>query len=135
VVNKELKIYKMKKILLFLAIGLISFQSFSQKRSKSDRSVFPNNNTSAKYEFMIIKGYSSNDLDAVATSSMNQTRVKIFFDLVGANMNESLNEMKYRSLAHAVNVVSKDGWDFISSDVIVSNGALLHFYYMKRLKK
>jgi hypothetical protein len=135
VVNKELKIYKMKKILLFLAIGLISFQSFSQKRSKSDRSVFPNKNTSAKYEFMIIKGYSSNDLDAVATSSMNQTRVKIFFDLVGANMNESLNEMKYRSLAHAVNVVSKDGWDFISSDVIVSNGALLHFYYMKRLKK
>jgi hypothetical protein len=135
VVNKELKIYKMKKILLFLAIGLISFQSFSQKRSKSDRSVFPNKNTSAKYEFMIIKGYSSNDLDAVATSSMNQTRVKIFFDLVGANMNESLNEMKYRSLAHAVNVVSKDGWDFISSDVIVSNGALLHFYYMKRLKE
>jgi hypothetical protein len=135
VVNKELKIYKMKKILLFLAIGLISFQSFSQKRSKSDRSVFPNKNTSAQYEFMIIKGYSSNDLDAVATSSMNQTRVKIFFDLVGANMNESLNEMKYRSLAHAVNVVSKDGWDFISSDVIVSNGALLHFYYMKRLKK
>jgi hypothetical protein len=135
VVNKELKIYKMKKILLFLAIGLISFQSFSQKRSKSDRSVFPNNNTSAKYEFMIIKGYSSNDLDAVGTSSMNQTRAKISFDFVGANMNESLNEMKYRSLAHAVNVVSKDGWDFISSDVIVSNGALLHFYYMKRLKE
>lgn len=54
----------MKKILLLLAVGLISFQSFSQKRSKSDRSVFPNKNTTAQYEFMIIKGYSSNDLDA-----------------------------------------------------------------------
>ena len=49
----------MKKILLLLAVGLISFQSFSQKRSKSDRSVFPNKNTTAQYEFMIIKGYSS----------------------------------------------------------------------------
>ena len=125
----------MKKVLLLLTIGLISFQSFSQKRSKSDRSVFPNKNTTAQYEFMIIKGYSSNDLDAVGTSSMNQTRAKISFDFVGANMNESLNEMKYRSLAHAVNVVSKDGWEFINSNIIVSNGALLHFYYMKRLKK
>ena len=47
---------------------------------------------------------------------------------------EELSEMQYRSMAHAVNVAAKYGWEFINATIVNAGEMKMHYYYMKRKK-
>ncbi len=135
-----------------LLVAMVPFLTMAQKRSKKGKEKTEKiDNSSASYEFMTITGYeiimkidkrikgpdqiTSPDSQMKRMMSSN-SRVGIQFDF-GANTspeNTLLSENRYRSMSHAVNAAANKGWEFISSDVILSGEVRIHYYYMRRTK-
>jgi hypothetical protein len=67
---------------------------------------------------------------------LSNSRVGIQFDFGGNTSDENtlLSENRYRSMSHAVNGAANNGWEFVSSDVIVSGVVKIHYYYMRKTK-
>ena len=141
----------MKNIVLILLIAMVPFSTMAQKRSKKGKNVKTEKivESNLSYDFMIITGYemaikaeARNGGDGVARPATTKemmkpnSNLKIVFDFgrVKSNAISNLlrNAEEYRTMAHAVNAAIKEGWDFISSDVIISGNNRTHYYYMKR---
>ena len=131
----------MKKLSLIMLLATLPFLTMAQKRSKKvkvDQTEASNSN--ASYEFMVISGHSMNSSRIAGagpnadTRSAKMSSIKITFDLGGIASSEAedLSQMQYRSMAHAVNIAAKLGWEFVSANVLDKQASTLHFYYMKR---
>ncbi len=142
----------MKKLILLMLVAMIPFLTMAQKRSKKGKVKTEKiDNSNASYEFMTITGYEiimkkkrikegpdqitspDSQLKKMMTSN---SRVGIQFDFGGNNSDENtlLSENRYKSMSHAVNGAANNGWEFVSSDVIVSGEVKIHYYYMRKTK-
>jgi hypothetical protein len=140
----------MKNITLIMLVAMVPFMTMAQKKSKKGKK---NVATVASYEFMTITGYEMmiNNVDKrikggpdqvpsadtqLKRLMMSTSRIRIQFDFGGNNIDENtlLSENRYKSMSHAVNGAANNGWEFVSSDVIVSGAVKIHYYYMRRTK-
>ena len=143
----------MKKIVLMMLIAMVPFLTMAQKRSKKGKAKIEKvAESTAAYEFMTITGYEiTTDVDKRIKGGPGQiptpetqlkrmmtskSRVGIQFDFGGnaSDENTLLSENRYRSMSHAVNGAANNGWEFVSSDVIVSGVVKIHYYYMRKNK-
>ena len=141
----------MKKIVLLMLVAMVPFFTMAQKKAKKKKNVKTeiNEGLNASYEFMVITGYELAN-DKVESRSGNSpaasrndvvrpfSKVVIKFDFgrVKANQASSLleNSHSYKTMATAVNAAAKEGWNFVSSDVVSEGKSKIHYYYMKRDK-
>ena len=143
----------MKKITLMLLVAMVPFLTMAQKRSKKGKEKTEKiNNSNASYEFMVITGYEitinkdkriKGGPDQIPSPDtqlkrmmLSNSRVGIQFDFGGNTSDENtlLSENRYRSMSHAVNGAANNGWEFVSSDVILSGEVRIHYYYMRKIK-
>jgi len=141
----------MKKIVLMMLVAMIPFLTMAQKRSKKGKKVKTeiNEGSKASYEFMVITGYELakvQDENRIANSpaaSKNHvirpfSKVVIKFDFGRVKTNQASNLLEnssnYKTMATAVNAAAKEGWNFVSSDVVSEGKSKIHYYYMKRNK-
>ena len=144
----------MKKIVLMMLVAMVPFLTMAQKKSKKSKrnKVETVSATNSSYEFMTITGYEiTTDVDKRIKGGPGQiptpetqlkrmmtskSRVGIQFDFGGnaSDENTLLSENRYRSMSHAVNGAANNGWEFVSSDVIVSGVVKIHYYYMRKNK-
>jgi hypothetical protein len=125
----------MKRITLIMLVAMIPFLTIAQKRSKKNKV----ENTEKSYEFMVIIGYemsSGNVTDAADMQDVSTSKVKIMFDFGGLITPEveKLSSQQYRSMAHAVNIAAKSGWEFVNANFVNLEEINRHYYYMKRKK-
>jgi hypothetical protein len=131
---------------------MVPFLTMAQKRSKKGKEKTEKiNNSNASYEFMVITGYEiiinkdkrikgPDQIPSPDTQlkrmMLSNSRVGIQFDFGGNTSDENtlLSENRYRSMSHAVNGAANNGWEFVSSDVIVSGVVKIHYYYMRKTK-
>ena len=141
----------MKKIVLLMLVAMVPFFTMAQKKAKKKKNVKTeiNEGLNASYEFMVITGYELAN-DKVESRSGNSpaasrndvvrpfSKVVIKFDFgrIKANQASNLleNSRSYKTMATAVNAAAKEGWNFVSSDVVSEGKSKIHYYYMKRDK-
>ena len=148
----------MKKILIFTLIFTLPFISFSQKRSKKNKSKEDITATKLNYEFMIIKGIEveriidkskkdigkkMHDTDLSLEKKMKRllmrpTRLLVSFDN-GDMRDPQIRELmkksnEFRTMGAAVKEAAKYGWRFINSNVVSTVDGTMHYFYMKREK-
>jgi hypothetical protein len=135
-----------------LLVAMVPFLTMAQKRSKKGKEKTEKiDNSNASYEFMVITGYEiiinkdkrikgPDQIPSPDTQlkrmMLSNSRVGIQFDFGGNTSDENtlLSENRYRSMSHAVNGAANNGWEFVSSDVIVSGVVKIHYYYMRKTK-
>ena len=128
----------MKKIILIMLVAMVPILTMAQKRSKKNKT----ETTNASYEFMIITGEMITPaVQQTLGSSGNSARgtapkIRVSFDFGSpTNTLQNLEEQQYRSMAHAVNTVAKQGWQFVNANVVNSgNSKITHYYYMRKEK-
>ena len=125
-----------------MLVAMVPFLTMAQKRSKKGKNVKiekivkPDkiSYSNAPYEFMVIVG---NELTSANKDNIN-SKVIVSFDFGGVKSIDakSFNKMSkiYRTMAEAVNGAASLGWDFVSSDVILSGKDKIHYYYMRKNK-
>ena len=141
----------MKKIVLIMLVAMVPFLTMAQKRSKKEKNVKTeiNEELNASYEFMVITGYElANDqeenrsVNSPSPSKNDEIRnfskvvIKFDFGRVKPSQISNLleNSPSYKTMATAVNAAAKEGWNFVSSDVVSEGKSKIHYYYMKRNK-
>ena len=141
----------MKNIVLMMLVGMLPFLTMAQKRSKKGKNVKTeiNERSKASYEFMVITGYElakDKDENRIANSpaasknylSRPFTKVLIKFDFGRVKTNQASilleNSINYKTMATAVNAAANEGWNFVSSDVVLEGKSKIHYFYMKRDK-
>ena len=144
----------MKKIVLMMLVAMIPFLTMAQKRSKKGKQVETEKvvESNSSYDFMIITGYemtieeearggvnrAANPDAEIKEMMKSNSKIRINFDFGRVRTNEISNLLrnagKYRTMAAAVNAAANEGWDFLSSDIILSGKNKIHYYYMKRDK-
>jgi hypothetical protein len=128
----------MKRLILIMLVAMVPFLSIAQKKGNKDKVETTTSN--ASYEFMVINGHDITHMatrnPAAISDDRNETeqKIKISFDFGGVRAPEELSEMQYRSMAHAVNVAAKYGWEFINATIVNAGEMKMHYYYMKRKK-
>ena len=143
----------MKKLITIMLVAMIPFITMAQRGKK-------NNDSSNKYEFMIIKGVEIHDqmtasdgseatdrresgdviLHEQITNLLNEksSKLMISFD-AGNNKNDDIvklrnNSQRMRTMATAVNMAASYGWEFVNATIVDKDIALIHYYYMQRKK-
>ena len=141
----------MKKIVLMMLVAMVPFLTMAQKKAKKKKSTRTeiNEGLNASYEFMVITGYElANDKEenrsanSTVASKNNVVRsfskVVIKFDFGRIKSNQASNLLEdssnYKTMATAVNAAAKEGWNFVSSDVVSEGKSKIHYYYMTREK-
>ena len=142
----------MKKIVLMMLVVMVPFLTMAQKRSKKGKNMKTEKivESNSSSEFMIITGYemtlkgegrtdikSSKPVD-LNSREMIRTKMKINFDFGMIKSPENINLMKnargYRTMAAAVNGAASLGWNFVSSNIILSGKDKIHYFYMRKNK-
>ena len=142
----------MKNIVLIMLVSMLPFLTMAQKRSKKGKNVKTEKivESNSSYDFMIITGYevskenANYDDKAVNTQirikemMKSNSRLMIVFDFGRTKTKTISNLIKdaesFRSMATAVNAAAKEGWSFVSSDVVSEGKSKIHYYYMTRKK-
>ena len=141
----------MKKIVLMMLVAMVPFLTMAQKKAKKKKNVKTemNEGLNASYEFMVITGFElannqeeNRSVNSPAASKNDVIRpfskvvIKFDFGRVKANLASNLleNARNYKTMATAVNAAAKEGWNFVSSDVVSDGKNRIHYYYMKRNK-
>ena len=140
----------MKKIVLMMLVAMVPFLTMAQKKAKKKKNVKTEMNAelNASYEFMVITGYelAKDEVNRTGNSStasknavinpFSKVVIKFDFGRVKANLASNLleNARNYKTMATAVNAAAKEGWNFVSSDVVSDGKSKIHYYYMKRDK-
>ena len=137
----------MKKLIVIMLVAMIPFITMAQKRSKKDKK--------AKQEvkiptvnFMVITGMAiTPDMDMKAEISdgeegvlmrqkIKEKGLKISFDFgtqVPKEMKKLIVEARtLHSMTDAVNVLTKQGWEFSGSDIQTDENVTYYYYYMQR---
>ena len=141
----------MKKIVLIILVATVPFLTMAQKKAKKKKNAQTeiNKGLYPSYEFMVITGYelsryeegerSGNSLASSKDDVIRPfTKVIIRFDFGRVKTNQASklleNTNSYKTMATAVNAAAKEGWNFVSSDVVSDGKSKIHYYYMKRDK-
>ena len=145
----------MKKIILMILVAMIPFVTMAQKRSKKGKNVKTEkiSESNSSYEFMIITGYEmtskvgaravggtavANANEEVKEMMKSNSKIRVSFDfgIISNSEASSLlrNARNFRTMAAAVNAAANEGWDFVSSNIVLSGSSKIHYYYMKRDK-
>ena len=134
----------MKKLIVIMLVAMIPFITMAQKRSKKDKK--------AKQEvkiptvsFMVIRGVSFSEgdgADIMTQDIMDQNqrsmheKIRISFDFgtqVPKEMKKLIVEARtLHSMTDAVNVLTKQGWEFSGSDIQTDENVTYYYYYMQR---
>lgn len=137
----------MKKLIVIMLVAMIPFITMAQKRGKKDKK--------AKQEvkiptvnFMVITGMAiTPDMDMKAEISdgeegvlmrqkIKEKGLKISFDFgtqVPKEMKKLIVEARtLHSMTDAVNVLTKQGWEFSGSDIQTDENVTYYYYYMQR---
>ena len=135
-----------------MLVSMLPFLTMAQKRSKKGKNVKTEKivESNSSYDFMIITGYevskenANYDDKAVNTQirikemMKSNSRLMIVFDFGRTKTKTISNLIKdaesFRSMATAVNAAAKEGWSFVSSDVVSEGKSKIHYYYMTREK-
>ena len=140
----------MKKLIVIMLVAMIPFITMAQKKSKK--------NKNAKQEvkiptvnFMVITGMdittamSKDDIMVEITDSeegalmrqkIREKGLKISFDF-GTQVPKEMKELivearRLHSMTDAVNVLTKQGWEFSGSDIQTDENVTYYYYYMQR---
>jgi len=144
----------MKKIVLMMLVAMVPFLTMAQKRSKKGKNVKTEKivESNSSYEFMIITGYEitiedevrggvnrvANADTEIKEMMKSNSKIRVNFDFGRAKTNEISSLLKdagkFKTMAAAVNAAANEGWNFLSSDIILSGKNKIHYYYMKRNK-
>ena len=144
----------MKNIILMLLLAMLPFLTMAQKRSKKGKKVKTEKivELNSSYEFMVITGFETTIKEeprggvngatsnrSVEKDMMNYNSKILFnFDFGRVKTNEPSNLRRnarnYRTIATAVNAAANEGWDFVSSNVILSGKDRIHYFYMRKNK-
>ena len=139
----------MKKIVLIILVAMVPFLTMAQKKAKKNVKTEINEGLNASYEFMVITGYElvndqeeNRSVNSPSASKNDEIRnfskvvIKFDFGRVKPNQISNLleNSPSYKTMATAVNAAAKEGWNFVSSDVVSEGKSKIHYYYMKRDK-
>ena len=144
----------MKKLITLMLAAMIPFITMAQRGKK-------NNDSSNKYEFMIIKGVEIHDQmtgsdgreaiqdgrpaeDGISHEQITSllkgksSKLIISFD-AGNNKNDDIvklrnNSQRMRTMATAVNMAASYGWEFVNATIVDKDIGLIHYYYMQRKK-
>ena len=137
----------MKRLIVIMLVAIVPFITMAQKRSKKDKK--------AKQEvkiptvnFMVITGMAiTPDMDMKAEISdgeegvlmrqkIKEKGLKISFDFgtqVPKEMKKLIVEARtLHSMTDAVNVLTKQGWEFSGSDIQTDENVTYYYYYMQR---
>ena len=134
-----------------MLVAMVPFLTMAQKKAKKKKSTRTeiNEGLNASYEFMVITGYELANVQVESRSGnspaasrndvvrpFSKVVIKFDFGRVKANQTSSLleNSRSYKTMATAVNAAAKEGWNFVSSDVVSQGKSKIHYYYMKRDK-
>ena len=134
----------MKKLIVIMLVAMIPFITMAQKRSKKDKK--------AKQEvkiptvnFMVIRGVSFSEGDGADImtqdimdqnqSSMHE-KIRISFDF-GSKPNKGVHKLMEKSrglysMTDAVNMLSQEGWEFVSANIVQQGRVTTYYYYMQR---
>ena len=138
----------MKKYVLMLLVAMVPFLTIAQKRTKkSDKQAI---------EYMVIKGIEfQEDFEEISKEEFNSESVNfrkieimkslkqkdyvlIKFDFGNESNKETILMMrsaqKYSTMTAAANAAARNGWEFVSANVVNGNKGIIHYYYMKRNK-
>ena len=135
----------MKKLIVIMLVAMVPFITMAQKRSKKDKK--------AKQEvkiptvnFMVIRGVSFSEEDGadIMTQDMiiDQNResmhekILISFDF-GSKPNKGVHKLMEKSrrlysMTDAVNMLSQEGWEFVSANIVQQGRVTTYYYYMQR---
>ena len=135
----------MKKLITIMLVAMVPFITMAQKRSKKDKK--------AKQEvkiptvnFMVIRGVSFSEGDGadIMTQDMiidqNQDPMRektlISFDF-GSKPNKGVHKLMEKSrglhsMTDAVNMLSQEGWEFVSANIVQQGSVTTYYYYMQR---
>ena len=133
----------MKKLIVIMLVAMVPFITMAQKRSKKDKK--------AKQEvkiptvsFMVIRGVSFSKGDAAdmmqdMTDQNHESvreKIRISFDF-GSKPNKGVHKLmeksrKLYSMTDAVNMLSQEGWEFISANIVRQGSITTYYYYMQR---
>ena len=134
----------MKKLIVIMLVAMIPFITMAQKRSKKDKK--------AKQEvkiptvnFMVIRGVSFSEgdgADIMTQDIMDQNqksmheKIRISFDF-GSKPNKGVHKLmeksrKLYSMTDAVNMLSQEGWEFVSANIVQQGSVTTYYYYMQR---
>ena len=134
----------MKKLIVIMLVAIVPFITMAQKRSKKDKK--------AKQEvkiptvnFMVIRGVSFSEGDGADImtqdimdqnqSSMHE-KIRISFDF-GSKPNKGVHKLMEKSrglysMTDAVNMLSQEGWEFVSANIVQQGRVTTYYYYMQR---
>ena len=127
----------MKKIVLIILVAMVPFLTVAQKRSKKSKNVkiekpVLNENKISVSNFMVIVGKEA----ILPAKGSSKSKLKISIDFGGVLSEGSKDLLKLSNKTHSmieiVNAAAGFGWDFVSSNVILSGDNRIHYYYMKK---
>ena len=143
----------MKKIVLMMLVAMVPLLTMAQKRSKKGKNIKTEKivKSNVSYDFMVITGYETAVEEvkggvngAASTRSIQKDMMKsnskiVFnFDFGRVKTNElsnlRRNARNYRTIATAINAALNEGWNFVSSNVILSGKDKIHYFYMRKNK-
>ena len=134
----------MKKLIVIMLVAIVPFITMAQKRSKKDKK--------AKQEvkiptvnFMVIRGVSFSEgdgADIMTQDIMDQNqrsmheKIRISFDF-GSKLNKGVHKLMEKSrglysMTDAVNMLSQEGWEFVSANIVQQGRVTTYYYYMQR---
>ena len=134
----------MKKLIVIMLVAMVPFITMAQKRSKKDKN--------AKQEvkiptvnFMVIRGVSFSEgdgADIMTQDIMDQNqrsmheKIRISFDF-GSKPNKGVHKLMEKSrglysMTDAVNMLSQEGWEFVSANIVQQGRVTTYYYYMQR---
>jgi|TARA_B110000263_G_scaffold115806_1_gene100949 hypothetical protein len=138
----------MKKLIVIMLVAMVPFITMAQKRGKKDKK--------AKQEvkiptvnFMVITGMaitpdnkdfqdeiSDGEEGVLMRQKIKEKGLKISFDFgtqVPKEMKKLIAEARsLHSMTDAVNILTKQGWEFSGSDIQADENVTYYYYYMQR---
>ena len=137
----------MKKLIIIMLVAMVPFITMAQKRGKKDKNAKQEVKIST-VNFMVITGMAiTPDMDMKAEISdgeegvlmrqkIKEKGLKISFDFgtqVPKEMKKLIVEARtLHSMTDAVNVLTKQGWEFSGSDIQTDENVTYYYYYMQR---
>ena len=127
-----------------MLVAMVPFITMAQKRSKKDKKEKQEVKIST-VNFMVIRGVSFSEgdgADIMTQDIMDQNqrsmheKIRISFDF-GSKPNKGVHKLMEKSrglysMTDAVNMLSQEGWEFVSANIVQQGRVTTYYYYMQR---
>ena len=134
----------MKKLIIIMLVAMVPFITMAQKKSKKNKNAKQEVKIST-VNFMVIRGVSFSEgdgADIMTQDIMDQNqrsmheKIRISFDF-GSKPNKGVHKLMEKSrglysMTDAVNMLSQEGWEFVSANIVQQGRVTTYYYYMQR---